>query len=179
MAEAAVIASGQSYNGQDPVTKEHRFDKLSSVEILSVEFGVFIPLVTERWNCMGHLWLKRYIYFRMNRHINRDLALYLTYMISAFWHGFYPSYFIVFILYALYTETQKDLYKICCKYPKLGSIPGLIICYILSYLGIAHLGAMFTILLLYDIAELIKAIYWIPIFYIVIFAFLKLTRISI
>jgi hypothetical protein len=34
------------------------------------------------------VWLKRYVYFRAPR---GNIALYSTYAVSAFWHGFYPG----------------------------------------------------------------------------------------
>jgi hypothetical protein len=176
LGEAAVIGSGQAYNGYNEDTKEHKFDRFYSIRIHYIEFGVFMPVVTENWNHSTTVWLKRYIYFRMNRLINRELALYLTYTVSAFWHGFYPSYLGVFIFYALYTETHKELYKICCKYPKLGSPVVLIFVYILTFLGGAHIGTSFTLLLLTNIKHFLHAIYWIPLFYIALFIFLKVTR---
>ena len=120
MAQAAVCASGQSYNGEieDPKTHEkvHLFDRFFGIDALGVETSVFSSAVTEGWNHNAHMWLKRCIYFRMNRIINRDLALYLTYVISAFWHGFYPFYFAVFILYAVTTENHKDIHKLFTKH---------------------------------------------------------------
>jgi len=176
LGEAAVIGSGQSYNGLNEDTKEHKFDRFYSIRVNYIEFSVFMPVVTENWNHSTTVWLKHYIYFRMNRLINRELALYLTYAISAFWHGFYPAYFGTFIFYAIYTETHKELYKICCKYPKIGSPVGLIFIYILTFLGIAQLGTAFTLLLLTNIKNFLHGIYWIPLFFTALFIFLKITR---
>ena len=116
MSEAALAASGQSYNGEDKVTKEPLFDRVYVIDILGVEFGVFSHAITECWNHNAHVWLKRYVYFRMNRVINRDAALYLTYIVSAFWHGFYPIYFSSFLLYSIVTENHKDIHKLFLKF---------------------------------------------------------------
>ena len=116
MAEAAICASGQTYNGVDKRTKQPLFDRFYVIDILCVELSVFSSAVTEAWNHSTHMWLKRYVYFRMNRVINRDLALYLTYIVSALWHGFYPAYLHGFLLYAIITENHKDIYKMCLKY---------------------------------------------------------------
>ena len=121
MGDAAVIASGQAYNGLDKETKEPRFDRFYAIDICAVEFSVFSSAVTEGWNHCAHMWLKRYVYFRTNKLINRETALYLTYVISAFWHGFYPLYFAVFVLYAIITENHKDIHQMCLKYPVLRS----------------------------------------------------------
>jgi hypothetical protein len=122
MSEAANCASGESYN-VDPVTKEGRFDRFYNIDLMGVEFSIFSWAVTECWNHNAHMWLRRSIYFRMNRKINREAALYLTYIISAFWHGFYPFYFPAFTLYAVVTENHKEIYKLCAKYPTLRKFP--------------------------------------------------------
>jgi len=120
MAEAALCASGQTYNGviEDPKTHEMvpQFDRFYAIDVLGVEFSIFSSSVTESWNHNAHMWLKRYVYFRMNRVINRDVALYATYVISAFWHGFYPFYFAAFVFYGVVTENHKDIHKLFTKY---------------------------------------------------------------
>ena len=176
LGEAAVIGSGQAYNGLNEDTKEHKFDRFYSIKVTYTEFAVFLPVVTDNWNHSTTFWLKHYVYFRMNKSINRELALHLTYTVSAFWHGFYPAYFGCSVFYAIYTEAQKELYKVCCKYPKIGSPVGLIFIYILTFLGIAQLGSAFTLLLLTNIKNFVYAIYWIPIFFTALFIFLKVTR---
>ena len=37
--DGAIIASGLGYNGKDPETGEHRFDRILNVNILGVELG--------------------------------------------------------------------------------------------------------------------------------------------
>ena len=34
-----------------------------------------------------------------------------TFVVSAFWHGFYPSYYIMFVLAAILNEINKDVYR--------------------------------------------------------------------
>jgi lysophospholipid acyltransferase len=38
--DAAVIAAGLGYKGIDPKTGKHSFDKITSIRILEVEFGL-------------------------------------------------------------------------------------------------------------------------------------------
>ena len=38
--DGSMIASGLGYNGQDPVTKEHKFDRIVSIVISEVELGL-------------------------------------------------------------------------------------------------------------------------------------------
>ena len=35
----------------------------------------------------------------------------LTFLVSAFWHGFYPFYYIMFFLAAVLSEVAKDIFK--------------------------------------------------------------------
>ena len=136
MADAASCASGQMYNGVDPVTKQHRFDRFYAIDKMGVEFSIFSAAVTESWNVNAHMWLKRYIFFRLtpvltriapqygiNPKFVRDIALYLTYVLSAFWHGFYPIYFAAFVFYAVVTENFKEIYKMYVKYNFMRSLP--------------------------------------------------------
>lgn len=123
MAEAGIISSGQGYNGIDPKTKEPNFDRIYGIDILGVEFSVFAPALAENWNHGGHLWLKRYVFFRTNRILNPELALYLTFVVSAFWHGYYPMYLLAFLFYAITIEAHKELYKAYFKYSILRTFP--------------------------------------------------------
>jgi len=34
-----------------------------------------------------------------------------TFIVSAFWHGFYPFYYVLFFFAALFSEVAKDMYK--------------------------------------------------------------------
>ena len=126
MAEASLRASGQSYEGQDNSVSLPRFDRFYGIDELGVEFSIFANVENECWNHSANMWLKRYIYFRINRVMNKDVAIYVTYMISAFWHGFYPMYFLAFFFYAAISENFKDIYRLCTKFPIMRSLPCLI-----------------------------------------------------
>lgn len=34
-----------------------------------------------------------------------------TFIVSAFWHGFYPFYYVMFFLAAILSEVAKDIFK--------------------------------------------------------------------
>jgi len=58
-----------------------------------------------------------------------------TFIVSAFWHGFYPSYYIMFFFAAILSEVNKDIYKAGILFHQY--VP-------LSFRPIvAHLGTMF------------------------------------
>jgi hypothetical protein len=35
----------------------------------------------------------------------------VTFMLSAFWHGFYPSYYLLFVMYHFGMEVQRLMFK--------------------------------------------------------------------
>ena len=35
----------------------------------------------------------------------------ITFMVSGFWHGFYPYYYICFFFFWMVTEVNKDIFK--------------------------------------------------------------------
>jgi lysophospholipid acyltransferase len=62
---------------------------------------------------MIHVWLKHYVYNRViipgkKPGMRENLA---TFIISAFWHGFYPFYYIMFFLCAFFAELTKEIYR--------------------------------------------------------------------
>ena len=62
---------------------------------------------------MIHIWLKNYIYLRTLKPGQKPgfLNNMATFLVSAFWHGFYPFYYIVFFFAALLVEVSKDVYR--------------------------------------------------------------------
>ncbi len=66
LTDGQVIASGLGYAGKDKKTGEENFDKIYSIRVLDVEFGLSPMIMMVHWNHQIHLWLKHYI---MNRTI--------------------------------------------------------------------------------------------------------------
>jgi lysophospholipid acyltransferase len=59
------------------------------------------------------LWLKHYVHLRATpkgqRAGPRESGL--VFMVSAFWHGFYPFYYFMFFFAAILGEVCKDIYR--------------------------------------------------------------------
>jgi len=72
-----------------------------NVDILQVETGSNIKAVMAAWNKKTANWLFRYVYIRTNG------SLFFTYFISAFWHGFYPGYYLSFLSLAFFTTVER------------------------------------------------------------------------
>lgn len=62
---------------------------------------------------MIHIWLKHYVYNRTlvkgkKPGLWNSMAVFI---ISAFWHGFYPFYYVMFFFCAFFAELAKDVYR--------------------------------------------------------------------
>jgi len=120
----AVIACGLSYNGfkrfnspiglfSQRVYGEHKWDKIVGCRSVQVETATNIVDLLRDWNIQVHLWLKYYVQQRVVTPGQKPgfKETLTTFMISAFWHGFYPGYYTLFFGYALLGEISKDIYK--------------------------------------------------------------------
>lgn len=108
-----MISSGLGYAGKDEKTGKEKFDKIYSIRVLDVEFGLSPQLMMVQWNHQIHLWLKYYIYNRTlvpgkRPGLMNNMAVFIT---SAFWHGFYPCYYMIFFFAAILSELAKDIYR--------------------------------------------------------------------
>lgn len=111
--DGSIIASGLGYAGKDKKTGKDRFDHIYSIKITEVEFGLSPQIMMQYWNHMIHLWLKHYVYNRTlvkgkRPGVRNNLAVFIT---SAFWHGFYPFYYVMFFFCAILGELAKDIYR--------------------------------------------------------------------
>jgi len=113
--EAACIACGLSYNGMKRVGVKDviSWDSIMCIDILGVEFGNTPLRMMGKWNHGTHLWLKNHVQQRLLKPGQKPgiKETYLTFAVSAFWHGFYPFYYIMFFMCACLTELSKDIYR--------------------------------------------------------------------
>jgi len=111
MSTGAIVASGLGYNGVK--NGEEKWDKIVSVYIWETETSSSPIEMLRYWNHQVHLWLKFYIMARVTP-VGKRAGLkenMITFLVSAFWHGFYPFYYIMFFLAAILSEVAKDVYK--------------------------------------------------------------------
>jgi hypothetical protein len=105
IAEGAAILSGLGYGGKDAEGND-KWDASRGIDIAGFECATSYQMSSASWNMQTSVWLKRYIYFRAPR---GNIALYSTYAVSAFWHGFYPGYYIFFITTAGVTDVHRRI----------------------------------------------------------------------
>ena len=118
---SSLIFSGMSYgesykeieiikNGEKIKEKKlvQDVDKGSYGSIIYNEFGMNPVLKMTYWNMSIHIWLKYNVFTRVlsskKFKNNKVMASFITFIFSAVWHGFYPSYFISFFIFYLFQE---------------------------------------------------------------------------
>ncbi|KAJ3301898.1 lysophospholipid acyltransferase [Blyttiomyces sp. JEL0837] len=114
LSEGACILSGFGYNGNDENGKP-RWDACINVKVWNIEFAENIREFLGNWNIKTAQWLRNSVYLRIapepladqtpeeraKARGNSGVATLLTFVCSAFWHGFYPGYYGTFITLSL------------------------------------------------------------------------------
>jgi lysophospholipid acyltransferase len=87
-----------------------KWDKLRQVDVIAFEFASSGKLAASSWNISVHLWIKnckikltKDIFLRplKNHQKAGSIELVFSFFIIAIWHGFYPGYYIFFLLAGL------------------------------------------------------------------------------
>ena len=113
-------------------------------------------------------WLRKSIYQR-SPFKDKNLSQLLTFMVSAFWHGFYPGYYLTFFMFfcliglsgQLYSDSKKGEATYVKLYRKTG-IAGRIILWILGNFFFMISGLYFEIPDVYQSLRILSATYYIP-----------------
>ncbi|PGG98862.1 hypothetical protein AJ80_09444 [Polytolypa hystricis UAMH7299] len=100
LTEGACILSGMGYNGFDPKTGKVNWDRLENVNPYGLETAQNPHGYLSNWNKNTNHWLRNYVYLRVTPRGKKPgfRASLATFSTSAFWHGFYPGYYLAFIL---------------------------------------------------------------------------------
>lgn len=110
MTEGACILSGIGYNGIDPKTGRADWSRCQNIKPLGVELAQNAHAYLGNWNMNTNHWLRNYIYLRVTPKGKKPgfRASLATFMTSAFWHGFYPGYYLTFALAAFLQTIAKS-----------------------------------------------------------------------
>jgi hypothetical protein len=103
VAEGASILAGFGFEGYTAEGKEIGWKGVENIDILSFERATNLQTTTRHWNKRTQGWLERYTYHRTGR------SLVATYFISAFWHGLYPGYYLMFMTLPLVTVLERQI----------------------------------------------------------------------
>lgn len=110
LAEGACILSGLGYKGVDPVTGKVSWDRLMNVSPWGVETAQNTRAYLGNWNINTNNWLRNYVYLRVTPRGKKPgfRASLATFVTSAFWHGFYPGYYLSFVLASFVQTVAKS-----------------------------------------------------------------------
>ncbi|KAK2764864.1 lysophospholipid acyltransferase [Arachnomyces sp. PD_36] len=112
LSEGSCILSGLGYNGFDPKTGRVSWNKLENINPWNVETAQNSHAYLGNWNKNTNHWLRNYVYLRVTPKGKKPgfRASLATFATSAFWHGFYPGYYLTFIL-ASFIQTAAKKFR--------------------------------------------------------------------
>ncbi|KAL7627132.1 Lysophospholipid acyltransferase [Parahypoxylon ruwenzoriense] len=110
MAEGSCILAGLGYNGVDPLTGKVSWNRLQNINPWGVESAQNSRAYLENWNMNTNKWLRYYVYLRVTPRNRKPgfRASMATFVTSAFWHGFYPGYYLSFVLASFVQQVAKN-----------------------------------------------------------------------
>lgn len=87
------------------------WDRLENINPLRIETNTDFKQLVSQWNVCTNNWLHSYVYRRIQGYYGKGSssarASLATYTVSAFWHGFYPGYYLMFVSAALLTIAAR------------------------------------------------------------------------
>ncbi|KAK1768523.1 MBOAT, membrane-bound O-acyltransferase family-domain-containing protein [Phialemonium atrogriseum] len=122
MTEGSCILAGLGYNGVDPITGKVSWDRLQNISPWGVETAQNSRAYLGNWNINTNKWLRNYIYLRVTPRGKKPgfRASLATFATSAFWHGFYPGYYLSFMMGSFIQTVAKS--KFHPPFPHLASV---------------------------------------------------------
>jgi lysophospholipid acyltransferase len=114
LTEGACILTGLGYKGIDPKTGKVNWNRLQNVNPIGLETAQNSRAYLENWNINTNKWLRNYVYLRVTPKGRKPgfRASLATFGTSAFWHGFYPGYYLSFVFAAfIQTAAKSKIYK--------------------------------------------------------------------
>ena len=106
-----MVGLGYTGPGVKPSDPPHIWDRACNVDILGFEFALNSKDLIDAWNKKTGSWLRQCVYLRLVTPGKKPSAwvAVITYMVSAFWHGFRPGYYLTFASGALFNIAARSL----------------------------------------------------------------------
>lgn len=125
LTEGACILSGMGYNGFDQKSGKVFWDRLENVDPWYLEMAQNSYAYLGNWNKNTNHWLKNYVYLRVTPKGKKPgfRASMATFGTSAFWHGFYPGYYLTFVLGSFVQTAAKSIPLLPSAHPPLHPHP--------------------------------------------------------
>nr|VZI17557.1 unnamed protein product [Spirometra erinaceieuropaei] len=134
-----MLAAGFGFSGFKPGTAEAEYKNAINIRFFDIELGTNTKGMFDGWNIGTTRWLRECVYDR----VPKQFSVVAVFFVSAFWHGFYPVYYLCFLTAALLTSTGRHVLSLCRR--RLRPL------FIGSYLNhcmynlLTHLSAMFCL----------------------------------
>ncbi|PHH74077.1 hypothetical protein CDD80_3320 [Ophiocordyceps camponoti-rufipedis] len=114
LTEGSCILAGLGYNGVDPVTGKVSWNRLQNISPWLVETAQNPREYMAGWNINTNNWLRNYVYLRVTPRGKKPgfRASMTTFATSALWHGFYPGYYLSFVLASLIQTAAKNFRRL-------------------------------------------------------------------
>ncbi|XP_038051425.1 lysophospholipid acyltransferase 2-like [Patiria miniata] len=156
-ADAISNAAGLGFVGYD---KKGRADwsGLQNVDVIGFQTATSLKSLIDSWNIRCTMWLKYVCYDRVP--FQKRL---LTFILSAFWHGFYPGYFATFISGSLLVSAAAKVRY--AMRPYFLSSPQMklfydVLTWSCTYFSLAYIITPFTYLRLEPTLQFFNSYYW-------------------
>lgn len=110
LTEGSCILAGLGFNGVDPKTGRISWDRVRNINPWGVESAQNTRAYLANWNMNTNSWLRNCIYLRVTPRGRKPgfRASVATFTTSAFWHGFYPGYYLSFLLASFVQTSAKS-----------------------------------------------------------------------
>lgn len=129
------------FEGFDEKGNALGWDNSNNVSIIGFETAPNLSSLSKDWNKKTSAWLARYVYIRTGGN------LMAVYSLSAFWHGFYPGYYLFFLSIPILTMVERLAKKKISPYfsKDKWSLYG-IVCIIVTSIFVEYMVSAFLIL---------------------------------
>uniref|UniRef100_A0A0X3PLF5 Lysophospholipid acyltransferase 2 n=1 Tax=Schistocephalus solidus TaxID=70667 RepID=A0A0X3PLF5_SCHSO len=98
-----MLAAGFGFSGFKPGTAEPEYRNAINIRFFDIELGTNTKGMFDGWNIGTTRWLRECVYDR----VPKQFSVVAVFFVSAFWHGFYPVYYLCFLTAALLTSTGR------------------------------------------------------------------------
>lgn len=105
--DCACNAAGLGFAGYNNLGYA-QWNLISGVDVFAFEFGTNLRSMINSWNITTSNWLRRVCYERV-KFLNPLLA---SFILSAWWHGFYPGYYFLFVGSGLIIMAARKMRRI-------------------------------------------------------------------
>ncbi|KAJ3101094.1 lysophospholipid acyltransferase [Phlyctochytrium planicorne] len=178
LAEGACCLVGIGYAGKK--NGKDAWDRASNVNIFGFELGDNPKSMLECWNQKTGNWLRSCIYLRLTKPGKKPhpMVTVITYLVSAFWHGFHAGYYFTFLSGAFLNlagrgmrRTFRPLFIAPSKltpYKRIYDFLG----WVLSYTAFNFVVGPFQVLTFEGSIAMWSGVYFIPLIGMIFFGFL-------